>query len=314
MGNPDFDSILTTTLNNHRPNLENNFKTSRPFVNWLFSKGRMSKRSGGATIVEPLLYAENSTAKSYSGYDNLDIAPQEGMTAAQYPWKSFAGTIAINLLEESINSGKEAVLNLLESKIDQLNESIHERFDVMMLGDGTGNSGKDWNGAANVIPTNPAVGSLGGIDPATNTWWRNVASDAASGVRTDDRWATAVNTASRGISLPDFGLTTQALWEHYESSLAPALRFMSNNEADARFVHLKFKGINLYWDVNVASGQTRFFDSKYIKLVGHSDVWFKNTPFVKPANQTARYSQVVLIGNLVTSNRSRHAVIFGQTV
>jgi len=52
----------------------------------------------------------------------------------------------------------------------------------MFFGDGTGNSGKNWNGLANIVDN---TGSVGGIDAtSTNTWWRSYKEN--NGNRFDD--------------------------------------------------------------------------------------------------------------------------------
>jgi hypothetical protein len=308
MPNPNFDDLLSTTLNNHRKNLEDNVFTARPLVNFLTSRGRLDTLSGGAKIIEPLMYAKNTTAGSYSGYDTIGTTPQTFLTAAEYAWRQYAATISINGLEEAQNDGEAEILSLLSARTEQTEETISENFDQMFFLDGTGNAGKDWLGLAAIVSTTVV---LGNIDPATNAWWQAVVK--AGGVRSDDDWTNAFNTASKGNNRPDFGLTTQVLYEAYESSLAPSLRLQSNREADARFEHLMFKNVPLYFDTYCQSGVTYFLNSKYLKLKGHRKVWFKNTPFVKPSNQDARFAQVLCYGNLVTSNRSRQAKITGQT-
>ncbi len=308
--NANFDSLLTTTLANYGKTIENNFATARPLVNFLMDRNRIRFVSGGQKIVEPLMYAKNTTAGSYSTYDTLATTAQDGISAAEFAWRQYAVTIALHGLEEAQNNGDAQIIDLLSAKIDQAQESLWENFDVMLLGDGTGNGGKDWMGLLGLVG---ATGVVGNIDSSVNAFWRSVAT-AAGAVRSDDTWTNVFNSASKGNVKPDFGITTQLLYEHYEASLAPALRLSSNKEADARFENLLFKGAPIYFDANIASGVTYFLNSKFINLVGHKDVWFKQTPFVKPSNQDARFAQILLYGNLTTNNRSRHAVVTTQTV
>lgn len=186
VGNVNFDSILSTTLANYKRTLEDNAFTARPLAAWLKRKDKIRTIDGGAKIVQPLMYAQNQAAGSYSGYDTLPLTASAGISAAEYPWRQFAATIAINGLEEAENSGQEAIIDLLESKITQAEETIAEQFDVMFLADGTGNTGKDWWGlkalvndhdvnqngspAGNIsvgISASPLSGSL----PTQNQWW-----------------------------------------------------------------------------------------------------------------------------------------------
>ncbi len=310
MANPNFDTILSTTLNNYRPTLEDNIFSGRPLVNKLAAKDRVKMKTGGAKIIVPLLTGLNTTAGSYSGYDTLSITAQTGITAAEYPWKQYAVSVAINGLEEAQNEGESAIIDLLQAKIEQAEETIKEQWDAMFFLDGTGNANKDWMGLAGIVSTTL---SLGNIDPAVDLYWKGTV-NATSTVRSDDTWANNYNTASKGNDHPDFGITTQALFEHYEASLAPGLRFSSNDSADSRFQHLLFKGVPLFFDTNCQSGVTYFLNTKYMSLVGHSKNWFRATPFKVAPDKDARWSQIICYGNMVVSNRSRQGKITGQTV
>lgn len=311
--NPNFDEILSTTLNNYRPTLEDNVFTARPLTAHLASKDKVKVKNGGNKLVVPLMTGKNTTAGSYSGYDTIAVTAQQGISAAEYDWKQYAVSVAINGLEEAQNDGEQEVIDLLEAKIMQAEETIKENWDDMFFKDGTGNAGKDWLGLAAIVAD---TGTLGNINPATagNEFWKATVKNAANAVRNDDDWTNVYNTASKGNDHPDFALTTQALYEHYEASLAPALRLQSNKEADARFTHLLFKGIPMHFDTYCQSGVTYFLNSKYMMLVGHKKNWFRNTPFKVAIDKDARYSQIICYGNLVTSNRARQAKVSAQTV
>ena len=105
----------------------------------------MRKISGGVSIVEPLIYAEGQSG-SYGEWDAIQIVPQEGISAAVYPWRQLFATIAISGLEEAQNNGEEMVINLLRAKVMQAEETQKSKLNKMLYADGTGNSGKDFLG------------------------------------------------------------------------------------------------------------------------------------------------------------------------
>lgn len=311
-GNPNYDAILSTTLKKYTPRLEDNIFDDYPFLNTLKRADNIQKVDGGAHIVEPLLYAQNSTAGSYSGYDSLDTTPQEGITAAEYDWKEFAATIAIANIEEIKNAGVSRVIALLEAKVMQAEMSISDAFNIMLLSDGSGNGGKDWNGIKNFADATPATGTIGGIDSSTETWWRNTAETTVEALALT-RLNNTYNTVSKGKDVPTNGFTTQALYEKYESLLQPQLRYSDNDTADAGFLNLLFKSTPVVFDRDIDSGFWYWVNTKYLKLKVHTGTWFKNTPFQTPINQTARYAQILCAGNLVCSNRQRQAVLTGKS-
>jgi len=311
MSNPNFDALLSTTLANYRDKLTDNVFTARPLTYWLSDKSRIQTESGGTKIVEQLIYGQNSTVASYSGYETLSLTPQDGISAAEYDWKQYGASIAISGIEEAKNNGEHAIINLLEAKIMQAEESLREGFNQMFFADGTGNSGKNWNGLGNLVESGNTVG---GINSATagNEYWRSYEENTA-GALTLLQMATAYNSTSVGNDHPDVILTTQTLFEKYESLLQPQLRYTDTKTADAGFQNLLFKSAPIMYDVHCTAGVMYFLNSKYIKLVGHSDKWFAQTDFVRPENQDARFALIMCYGNLVVSNRKKQGKLTAKT-
>lgn len=311
-GNANFDALLSTTLANYRDKLTDNVFTARPLTYWLSDKGRIRMETGGTKIVEQLIYGQNSTVSSYSGYETLSLTPQEGISAAEYDWKQYGASIAISGIEEAKNNGEHAIINLLEAKIMQAEESMREGFNQMFFGDGTGNSGKNWNGLGNIVESGNTVGGINSANGQGNDWWRSYEENTA-GALTLLQMATAYNSVSVGNDHPDVILTTQTLFEKYESLLQPQLRYTDTKTADAGFQNLLFKSAPIMYDVHCPAGNMFFLNSKYLKLVGHSDKWFAQTDFVRPENQDARFALIMCYGNLVCSNRARQGKLTAKT-
>lgn len=315
MPNANYDTLLSTTLANHMPKLIDNVFSARPLVYFLKQAGQIRTVAGGAKIVIPLLHGQNSTAASYSAYDTISITAQSGITAAEFSWKQYAATIAISGIEEAQNSSEEQVIDLLEAKTFQAEETIAEKFDQMFITSGltsgaTGNSGKDWLGLAALVKD--TTSTVGGIDPATDTWWKSYKNTTA-GALSLASMRTAYNSVAVGNDQPNMILTTQTLFEKYEDLLQPQERFMDAKTADGGFQNLLFKGAPVVYDNYVTAGDVYFLNTKYLRLVGHSDTWFKPTPFVRPNNIDARYAQILCYGELTISNRARQGVLTGRT-
>jgi hypothetical protein len=307
--NANFDALLSTTLANYRSQLTDNVFTARPLTYTLMDKGRIRMLNGGTKIIEPLIYGQNSTVASYSGYDSLALTPQEGISAAEYDWKQYAASIAISGIEEAKNNGEQEIINLLEAKIMQAEESMRESFNQMFFSDGTGNSSKDWNGLENLVEANNTVG---GIDASANTWWNSYEENTSTAL-TLAQMATAYNSVSVGNDHPDTLLTTQTLFEKYEALLQPQLRYTDTKTADAGFQNLLFKAAPVMYDVHCTAGVFYFLNSKYITLVGHSNKWFSQTEFIKPEDTDARYALIMCYGNLTVRNRAKQGKLTAKT-
>jgi len=307
--NPNFDNLLTTTLANYRSQLTDNVFTARPLTYFLMDKGRIRMLNGGTKIVEPIIYGENNTVGSYSGYDSLSLTPQTGISAAEFEWKQYAASISISGIEEAKNNGEQEIINLLEAKIMQAEESMREGFNEMFFSDGTGNSGKDWNGLGNLVE---ASGTVGGIDRSSYSWWRSYEDNTATAL-TLAQMSTAYNSVSVGNDHPDMVLTTQTLFEKYEALLQPQLRYTDTKTADAGFQNLLFKAGPVVYDVHCPAGVMFFLNSKYLTLVGHSGKWFAQTAFVSPEDVDARYALIMCYGNLTVRNCAKQGKLTAKT-
>lgn len=324
MSNPSFDSLLSTTYKKYAPKFIDNVFDEYPLFSQLMAKGKVETIDGGEAIVEPLMYGENATFKSYSGYDPLDITPQSGFTAAEYPWKQVSVNISISGIEEAKNKGASKIISLLEAKTKQAEMSAQSGLNSMGYGDGTGNAGKNFLGLEALVGDQlSTVTTVGGINCATagNEYWRSVvqAADtdgagADTALRSTAQWTNVYYTASKGNDRADLILTTQALFEHYEASLEPQLRFTSNEKADAKFEHILFKNRPVMFDEDCPAGTTYFLNTKYLGVKGHKDVWFTPTGFRHLPDKDARWSNILAYGNMTCSNRARQGKITGQTV
>lgn len=303
------DAVLATTINHFIPKLEDNIFSSKPFLYALQSGGRIQNFHGNSIEV-PLMYAEVANKGSYSESDVFAQAAETGIGNANFTWKQYYALISFTGLELAKNSGKEAVISLLKARMQQAELTIAENLDEMLLGDGTGNSSKDWDGLKKIAGT--VDNSVGGLDSTTYTWWDPVV-DATSAVLSLARMRTVYNSASEGNDHPNLILTTQTGYEAYEAFLTSGTRYEDPQYADAGFQNLLFKGAPITFDTYVTAEHMYFLNLEYITLAKLDDVWFSASDFLMPTNQDVKYKHIRCYGNLVVSNRSRQGAITDMT-
>jgi hypothetical protein len=325
MSNPNFDTLLSTTLDNYRETLTDNVFNSRPVLYHLMEKNRLRMLSGGNKIVEPLIYDEGQ-AGSYGEWEQLAITPQAGITAAEFDWKSLYATIAISGLEEAKNNGEEQVISLLEAKTMQAEQTLKNKISTMLFAESLA-AGTDWEGLGILIGDhNSTVTTVGGIDATANAYWRSVVRDktATAFADVDIRAfvAEAANSASdSGTDRVDAVFTAQDVFELYESQLTPQVRYSDVKSANAGFQNLMVQGVPMYWDFDCPAGTIYGVNSKYIGFAGHTARWFKQSPFTDglsgntssahassgaASTVDARYSVITAYGNMTVRNRKRH--------
>jgi len=309
-GNPDFNSLLSTTLQNYQPTLVDNIFKDLVLLNHLNERGRVRVEEGGTSIVEPLLYAVNDTVGTYSGYDAIDLTPQEGISAAEYDWKQMAASIAISGIEEAKNRGTEAIIKLLNAKIMQAEMSLKTTLNSQLFGSASAST--DFNGLGNIVGTQN--NTVGGIDANTNSWWNPTYDGTAATLALTDM-ASIYNQASKGSDVPDLIITNHNLFEKYESLLVNNIRYQDVSKANNGFTNLMFKQTPVVFDLTLgsdASGAPMYFlNTKYLKLTGMNGYWFTTTDFMKGtvAGVDARYALVLAYGQLTCSNRSRQGFL-----
>lgn len=297
------DNIATTTLQAIRPELADNIFKANGTVFFLLADGRVELATGGKRIDEPLHYAVNGTVKSYSGYDKLDVTPTEEFTTAQYNWKQFAGSVSIAGLEELENDGPEAVFNLLRSKVMVLEESMKQFLDEMIHNATTVKGAKDFLGLDELVEdvAGASQSTLAGIDRVANAFWQNqYKAGTYSNLSSDMR--NFYNTCSKGISTPNIVITTYKAYETYEDQNAGKQRLMDRQLMDVGFENLKFKGATIMPNENCITDNMYFLNTRYLRIKIHRRRNFVMTPFVKPHDQDAKVSQVMVAGNMTTNN------------
>lgn len=306
--------LLSTTLKKHRTNLVDNIHKSNAVFYALKKAGAIKEEDGGERIVQPLMYGKNSTAASYSGYDVLDVSAQEGIDAAEFNWKQYSASITISGEEERKNAGrKEKIIDILEARTKQAEMSLTGELVEGIFSDGTGNSSKDLTGLKAMVSS---TGIYAGIDSSTYTWWASYV-ESTGATLTLAYMRTAFNTPSLGgKDTPNLIVTTQTLFEKYESFLTSTIQMQAEGTkkmADGGFQVLEYKGQPIVWDENCTAGYMYFLNTNHMKLVVHKDANFDVSDFVKPENQDARVAQILFMGNLTCDRRKSFGLLSGKT-
>lgn len=257
MAFPNLSEIVTTTLRNRTGVLQDNVSRNNALLARLNKKGRIKTFSGGRTIVQELDYANNSTFLWYSGYQTLNINPSQVFTAAEYPIRQAALAVSISGLEELQNSGEEAIIDLLEGRVENGERTFMNGLSNGIYGDGTvaGSIG----GLQLLVASSPTSGTVGGIDRASWPFWRNIVFSALT------NGGAATNTANilgymnslwvqlvRGRDFPDLIVADNNMYRFYLQALQSIQRITSENGApdlaEAGYQSLKYMNSDVVLD------------------------------------------------------------------
>lgn len=340
MSNPAFDQVAATTLQRYRPKLADNVTDKSAVMFYLKQKGGVEEQDGGRTLVEPIIFAENTTAGSFRDYDIIPTDPQGGISAAEFPWASLAVSISISGRQEFVNADNQVrVFSLLKGKTMQSQITMTNMFNRQSHGNGTGNGGKDLTGFLAAIENGAAWNVYGGIDSNTQLYWRNQWIGADAFLAGDAGYAavgffnetdallrifrrtltTFYNTMMRNTDKPKCMLMGQRVHEYFESTIVVNERYVKEGNigdsalANAGFEALKFKSVSMIMDnlvnnTSIAAGATdqeiEALNTDYMKLVIGSGRNFMMTPFIRPYNQEAKIAQIILYAQFILNNRA----------
>jgi len=275
----------------------------------------------GVTACQEIMYNDSTTnnTNSYSGYEVLNVSQNSPISAAQFSITQYASAVSISGLEMIQNSGKEAIIELLDGRMDVAEAQLMNRIGSDVYLDGTGNSGKNITGLAAAVPDAPTTGTYGGINRATFSFWQSIAysgltnGGSATSASNIQQYMDAVAVQLiRGTDKPDLIVADNNYYKLYLQSLQSIQRITDSGSsmAGAGFASLKYYGAGMASDVvldgGVGSAATAnhmwFLNTKYLMFRPHVDRNFVPIGGDRQAvNQDAVVKLIGWAGNLTSS-------------
>ena len=277
MSFPNVSDIVATTIEKRSKKISDNVSKNNALLARMKQRGRVNTFSGGRLIYEELSFAQNGNAGFYSGYDILPTNAQDVITAAQFDIKQAACPIVISGLEELQNSGAEAMIDLLTSRIDVAESTMQNLVAGSMYSDGTGYGGKEIVGLNAAVPLANTTGTYGGIDRAAWTFWQNKIKNSADTTTLladmNELWSNLI----RGMERPDLIVVDSTIWLAYLALVQDQQRFTSMDGAGSAgfgFPSVKFMDADVVLDGGIGgfcpAGTGFFLNTKYLKFRPHS--------------------------------------------
>ena len=319
MASPNLTEIVTTTLRNRRGRLADNVLNHNALLRRLKERGNVQMEGGGRTLVEEIEYAENSTFKYYSGFEELDIGASDVFTSAEYNWKQAAVVVVISGLERRQNSGKERSIRLLDRRLRNAEKTLMNNLSTGIYSDGTGSSGKQIGGLQSLVADDPTTGTVGGIDRSSFTFWRNGLYDFS--VETVTPSATTIQGAMndawlrvvRGSDKPNFIVFGTTYFSFFWNSLQAIQRIASDTEAASGFQTLAWYGpggrADVFHDDGVSAQKGYFLNTDFIFWRVHQDANMEPLADRESINQDATVVPIIFMGNLTMSNAELQLVM-----
>jgi hypothetical protein len=302
--------IATATWKYLTTQLQDQIFEARKLMGVYKKMGAVKEVDGGERLIIPLEYATNPSVAAAAPWDEINIAETDEVTIAEYEWKQYNGACALSDMDVAKNSGETRVIALVETKVNNLKNSLQTLINQDLYLGSSGNALK-FHGLNQLV----ATGSIGNIAGATFSWWRSYHEPSAEALDDTDM-ETAFNSASDNIDPPNVIITTQTLFEKY---IDLARGTISTNKPDAMFAEMGFKegatfrGVPIIWDSDCPSGAMFFLNTKHIGLKVHRDFNFKMKPSMEMPKQHVFAYKTILIGEHVVTSRRFQGKLTGRT-
>lgn len=313
--NATFTEMVTTTLRNHATDVVDNITNNNALLRYLKRRNNIKTLSGGYEIAKPISVQENLTYQRFSGLDTLNVNQSEVLSAAKYDWCQSAIHVVASGRELRMNNSKEQMIDLVEARIEAAKATASNSISVDLYSDGALTN--QIGGLALLIQTN-GQGTVGGINSATYTLWRNQFREI-TGANTwtkstikGEMNALWLNTVF-GQDVPDLLLSSHDFYAAYEESLQDNQRYTDSATASAGFESLKYKSANVVFDSNTNFGTTAermyFINTKYLMMIQHSQAQWTQDDEKTPINQDGVVIPMYWMGNLICTNRRRQGIL-----
>lgn len=283
----------------------------------------METYSGGRTIFETIMYQDSGNYKRYSDYDVLDISVRDVLDGAEFEMKQVAATATISGSELLKNSGPNGIRNLVKAKVKAAELAIANGMSDDVYSDGTADGGKQVGGLQLLVADTPTSGTVGGINRASFSFWRNISYDATTD---GGAAATAANIQGymnkvalqlvRGRDKPNLIVADTNYYNLYLQSLQNIQRITDEKMAGAGFSNIVYNGAGNACPVvldggsySTATGYTGcpenhmyFLNTDYLKLYTHEGRNFEEFGGERTSvNQDATTRIIGWAGNMTTS-------------
>jgi len=318
MASPGISQLITTTLQQLQDEIVDDVIANNNLLRHI----KEVKVGGGRYLSHPIFYNENPSFQWYSGWETLSTQSAEVLTSAEYAWKQASCNVQMSGLEEIQNAEEEELINLLTAKITNMRSTFRNKLSAGLFSDGTGSGGKEIGGLQLIVADDPTTGTVGGINAATWTFWRNVAFDAgddgsaaatASNIGAYmDAVFTQIYSADAGQS-PDFIVADNNYFKLYKQSLQAALQ-VTSGAADSVGMDIRYNGIPVYLDGgkggNCPANHMYFVNSDHLMLqTARSRAMAAVGGERLPINQDGSITYTFWAGNLTCGSRGFQGVL-----
>lgn len=318
-----YRQMLTASVAKRSKVVQDIVHKSTPLTRILKDSGRIkTKTAGGPELRIPIQF-DALKAQWFTGYDKIEITPKELLNSAVFNWSRVVSMFSLNGTELMYNQGENEVIDLMDFYMTEAEKTIKEEWEASIIGDGTGQGGRQMIGLGGAVPVVANTGVYGGIDRGTVSNWRTTSYNATSdftdiGTVWDSTTARPIIerialNRSRNSMYPDFALADALAYAPISASMVAHQRITTQRAANLGFESLGVWTPAGLVDVVAAGGIGNVMTPNTIFMLstaglsiwefpGQSFVPFHPGDGIRPINQDAFAQGIVWSGQFVVEN------------
>lgn len=320
-----WDTIRSLTHPKVAQKISDNITKQIPLIYFLNKIGHKEYENGGYNYVFPVL-KEFPNVQGYTGLTVLDSQEADPVTTAQFERKQLTVPIMLSGTKLLQNSGSDptSIVNYIAAQIEIAEEAMKNSMAGSTIGIMSALNETDFTGITGlqtILGSNASslltTGTVGNLDRATYTFWRQQNASCGTGFSTNGLTAMRtlyVNTF-RGDEAPTVIAMTLNSYINLDTALTGQLTYNTPSPktqfGDVGFEHIMFRGAVVLPDANVPANTGYFLNLKYMKLVVHQERDMSIRDFIAPENQDGLLGRIYWAGNLVCNNLARQGLLYG---
>lgn len=294
-------NVNHVTRQNFLPYLVDQVYLSNPVFNVLRNRGLIRER-GGQDIREPVLMA-TFPGQWVGPHDVIDVSPREFIKSIVLDWANYVVPGVISDIEIRINGGEHRVLDLVAATLQNMQMSIQENLATHLFDTSPTPPAKSMSRFIDAISDTT---TYGGINPATDPWWKSVVIDLGNVDLTFPRLNDAILRTSFGNTSPDLIVCSKPVWNKLWVNAQSSQRFPEGDEVLVGWEFIRIGRARVTYDDHCPLNRVYGLNTDFIRLIVHEDANFRFEGWRVPHNQMSRVGFIVFMGQLLVNGRRYH--------
>lgn len=318
-GIESLDDMFMATMEEMDKEVENLIDIKDPIFQYLKKNNLIEFRDSiGTHVPVKLMDKPNSTVKDFSHYDDVDNTPQDLLSEAKFAYGHIVGTQMYSREELTKNSGDEQLIDLVETKTEQLQTSMTNHFSERIKGDQDAD-GRSFMGLGRIMTVDAVCG---GIDPtaAGYAYWNPqqglkagggqfaLATELRAGMRRLTRLCTQRNDAPDVMIAGEDVYDAMQAWA--EDKLRLSLSELKESSGWGDFEMFTFNGRTIIYDPDMTAKRADLVNfKKYVKVRIHRGTNFVMEPWQMMESKVAKKRNCLVYASVYCKRRNANGTI-----